>query len=155
MEAFARCTTDLCVVVLQNSPTLTVITKKLETKQAIKQWKIEIPEEASPEENFEFESSSNENGNIITAKFRLDYYKKLEEKYATLVNVDKNLNLNRNMKQRTLYCKGKTSLKSFIFGNNFHAKSRKVKKSIDKVHSSKLDYFKDCESTKVLVWAEL
>ena len=75
---------------MYNSPTLTVITKNWETKQTIKQWKIEIPEDASPEENFEFESSSNENGNIITAKFRLDYYKKLEEKYATLVNVDKN-----------------------------------------------------------------
>ena len=36
-ETLARCTTDLCVVVLENSPTVTDVTLNWKTKQTIKQ----------------------------------------------------------------------------------------------------------------------
>ena len=90
VEALARCTTDLWVVVLENSPTLTDVTANWKAKQAIKQWEIKILIDASLEENVELESTSNENSDIITTKFKLEYYKKLKEKYVASVNTDKN-----------------------------------------------------------------
>ena len=100
-ETLARCTTDLCVVVLENSPTVTDVTLNWKTKQTIKQWEMEIFADASQEENFEFGSTSKGYTNIIVAKFRLDY-KKLEEKYAALVNVDKNLEFEKELEVKKI-----------------------------------------------------
>ena len=101
-ETLARCTVDLCVVVLENSPTVTDVTLNWKTKQTIKHWEIKIFGDASQEENFEFESTSKGNTNFITAKFSLDYYKKLEEKYAALVNVDKNLEFEKELEVKKI-----------------------------------------------------
>lgn len=78
------------------------MTANWKTKQAIKQWEIEIFEDPSQEENFEFESTSNEDANIITGKFRLDYDKKLEETYAVLVNVDKNFECEKALEAKNI-----------------------------------------------------
>ena len=101
-ETLARCTTDLCIVVLENSPTVTYVTLNWKTKQTIKQWEIEIYVDASQEENFEFESTSKWNTNFNTAKFSLDYCKKLEEKHAALVNVDKNLEFEKELEAKKI-----------------------------------------------------
>lgn len=50
-KTIAKCTTDLCVVVLENSATLTEVATKWKTEKATRQWEIEISEDISLEEN--------------------------------------------------------------------------------------------------------
>ena len=90
VETLARCTSDLCVVVLKNTPTMTKVTKEWKTKQAIQQWEIKISEDAFQGEDFVLEFTSGSNTKIITAKFRSEYYKKLEKEFAELVSKDIN-----------------------------------------------------------------
>ena len=47
-------------------------------------------------------STSNEDANIITGKFKLDCYKKLEETYAVLVNVDKNFECEKALEAKNI-----------------------------------------------------
>ena len=47
VETLARCTSDLCIVVLQKNSTMTKVTTEWETKQAIQQWEIKISEDDS------------------------------------------------------------------------------------------------------------
>ena len=42
VERLVRCTLHLCVVVLQNSKTLTDVTEKWKVKQVIQQWEVEF-----------------------------------------------------------------------------------------------------------------
>ena len=89
VETLARCTTDLCVVVLQNSSNLKKITAEWKSKQVIEQWNVEISEDAAEEENFKAELKSTKNRNTINAKFNFEYYKKLEKQFDQLVTEDK------------------------------------------------------------------
>ena len=102
VEALARCSTDLWVVVLKNSPTLADVTAIWKAKQAVKQWKIKISRDASLEENVELESMSNENSDIITAKFKLEYYKKLKKEYAASVNTDENFESEKELAAKNI-----------------------------------------------------
>ena len=85
MEILARCTTDLCVVVLQNSSTLKGIISEWKNKQVTEQRNIEITKDAAEIENFKTELKSTKNGNIINANFSFEYYQKLEKGYEELV----------------------------------------------------------------------
>ena len=60
------------------------------TKKAIEQWEIKISEDASQVTDFEFDFTRNKNLNIINAKFRVEYYKKLQETFKKLLTEDKN-----------------------------------------------------------------
>ena len=100
METLARRRSDLCVVILQNSETLTNATAEWKTKETIQQWKIEISQDASQVEDFEFEFTSNKNLNIINAKFRREYYRKLKLKFAKIVTQDKNFDSKNNFEAR-------------------------------------------------------
>ena len=86
VETLARCTTDLCIVVLQNSSTLKKITRKWKNKQVIEQWNIKISKDAVGE-NFKTELKI-ENRHI-NAKFSFEYYKMLEKEFDELVTEDK------------------------------------------------------------------
>ena len=85
VETLARCTTDLCVVVLKNSSTLKEITAEWKRKQVIEQWNVEISEDAAAGENFKTELKSIKNHNIINAKFSFEYYKNLRKEFEELV----------------------------------------------------------------------
>ena len=89
VETLARCTTDLCVVVLKNSSNLKKITAEWKSKQVIEQWNVEISEDAAEKENFKAELKSTKNRNTIHAKFNFEYYKKLEKQFDQLVTEDK------------------------------------------------------------------
>ena len=90
VETLARCTSDLCVVVLQNSKTLTDVTAEWKTKQVIQQWEIECTVDHLQEEDSEFKLTTNKDPHIIQAKFNREYCKLLEERFAEFVAEDKN-----------------------------------------------------------------
>ena len=89
VETLARCTTDLYIIVLQNSPTLKNVTAKWKTQQVIQQWKIEICEDAAEGEDFELELTRSRNCQIINGKFKCEYYKKLKKEFEECVTEDK------------------------------------------------------------------
>ena len=93
VETLARCTSDLCIVILQNSKTLTYVTEEWKTKEVIQQWEVEFTVDPLQEEDFEFELMANKNPHIIKAKFSREYYKQLEEKFAELGTEDKDFEL--------------------------------------------------------------
>ena len=82
METLTRCTSDLYVVVLQNTSTMTKVTTEWKTKQAIQQ-------DVSQGEDFELEFTRGTSTKIIKAKFKSEYYKKMEKEYVGLVTKDK------------------------------------------------------------------
>ena len=90
VEALSRCTSDLCVVVLQNSKTLTDVTAEWKIKKIIQQWEVELAVDPLQEEDCEFELLTKKNPHIIKAKFSRAYSKQLEEKFEELVTGDKN-----------------------------------------------------------------
>ena len=95
VETLARCTSDLCIIVLQNSKTLTNVTAEWKTKQVIQQWEVKFTVDLSQEENSEFELTTNKNPHIIKAKFSREYHKQLEKTFAELVTEDENSELKR------------------------------------------------------------
>ena len=102
VEALARCTSDLCVVVLQNSSTLTNITTEWKTKVAIQQLEIKIFEDTSQGEDFELEFTRSTNTEIINAKFRSEHYKKLQEKFSELMTKDKNFESKKELEAKRI-----------------------------------------------------
>ena len=99
-ETLARCTTDLCVVALQNSSTLTEVTSEWKTKEAIQQLEIEISEDESQVEDFEFTRGTNTE--IINAKFRSEYYMKMEKHFLELMTKDKNFESKMEVEARKI-----------------------------------------------------
>ena len=84
VETLARCTTDLCVVVLKTSSTLKEVTAEWKSKQVIEQWNVKIATDVAEGENFKTELKSNRNCNIVNATFSFEYYKKLEKEFEEL-----------------------------------------------------------------------
>ena len=84
VEMLSRCTSDLCIIVLQNSPTLADVTREWKTKQLIEQWGIEIFKDASQREDFKLDCMNNNNPNIINATFKREYYENLEKKFTEI-----------------------------------------------------------------------
>ena len=100
VETIAGCTSDLCVVVLQNSFTLRGVAKEWKTKEAIQQLEIKISEDDSQEEDFEFTRDTNTE--IINAKFRSEYYKKLEKYFSKLMTEDENFKSKKELEARKI-----------------------------------------------------
>ena len=85
VETLARCTTDLCVVVLKTSSTLKEVTAEWKSKQVIEQWDVKISKDTAAGENFKTELKNTKNRNIVNATFSFEYYKKLENEFEELV----------------------------------------------------------------------
>ena len=85
VETLARCTTDLCVVVLKTSSTLKEVTAEWKSKQVIEQWDVKISKDTAAGENFKTELKNTKNRNIVNATFSFEYYKKLEKEFEELV----------------------------------------------------------------------
>ena len=102
VETLARCTTDLCVVVLQNSSTLTEVVAEWKTKEAIQQLEIKISEDDSQVEDLERGFTRGTNTEIIYAKFRTEYYKKMEKRFLQLMTKDKNFESKKEIEARRI-----------------------------------------------------
>ena len=89
VETLARCTSDLYVVVLQNSAILAEVIAKWKSNKAIRAFEIKISKDISQRENFEFQFTRRENTEIIMAKFRGEYCKTLGEKFTKLITEHK------------------------------------------------------------------
>ena len=88
VETLARCTTDLCVVVLKTSSTLKEVTAEWKRKQVIEQWNVKISKDAAARENFKTELKSTKSRNIVNATFSVEYYEQLEKEFEELVTED-------------------------------------------------------------------
>ena len=89
VETLARCTSDLYVVVLQNSAILAEVIAKWKSNKAIRAFEIKISKDISQRENFEFQFTRRANTDIIMAKFRGEYCKTLGEKFTKLITEHK------------------------------------------------------------------
>ena len=100
VETLARSRTDLCVVVLQNSSTLTEVAVEWKTMEAMQQLEIKISKDDSQLEDFEFTRDTNTG--ITNAKFRTGYYKKLEKHFLKLMTNDKNFESKKELEARKI-----------------------------------------------------
>ena len=102
VEALVRCTTDLYIVVLQKSFTMNKVIAAWKNEQAIRQWEINIFEDAEQLDDFEFDITRSANSEIINAniKFKRNYYKQLERKFANFVIEEKNLEIEKKNEAR-------------------------------------------------------
>ena len=115
VETLARCTSDLYIVVLQNSAILTEVTAKWKSNQAIRPFEIKISKDNTQRENFEFQFTRRANTEIINAKFRGEYYKTLGEKFAKLVAERKNFESNKQLEARKIIEQRLGFLEVFFF----------------------------------------
>ena len=79
VEMLARCTSQLLVVVLQNSSALDCVIKKWKTKDLVNQWKTEISLRDNQIKDYEFFHDDKQK--IVQGKFRSKYYNRLEEDF--------------------------------------------------------------------------
>ena len=79
VEMLARCTSQLLVVVLQNSLALDCVIKKWKTKDLVYQWKTEISLRDNQIKDYEFFHDDKQK--IVQGKFRSKYYNRLEEDF--------------------------------------------------------------------------
>ena len=84
VEALARCTSELFVVVLKDSPVMTRVTTKWKTKELISQWEINISSKAT--ETREINFRIDENQKTMNVTFKPGYYKQLGEAFKQLSN---------------------------------------------------------------------
>ena len=101
METLARCTSDLYIVVLQNSVTLKEVRTKWKSNRAIRSFEIKISEDVSQREDFELAFTGSANIEMINAKFRSKYYKNLREKFSQLTE-DKSLESEKELEARKI-----------------------------------------------------
>ena len=87
---------------MQKSFTLSKITAVWKNEQAIRQWEINIFEDAEQLDDFELDITRSANSEIINAniKFKRNYYKQLERKFANFVTEEKNLEIGKKNEAR-------------------------------------------------------
>ena len=79
VEALARCTSELEIIVLQNSSTLTKVIREWKAKKLVIQWKTEIFKKEILRKDYKINIDAEHN--IVKATFKSEYYKKLEEAF--------------------------------------------------------------------------
>ena len=88
------------MVVLQNSSTLTEVAVEWKTKEAMQQLEIKISKDDSQLEDFEFTHGTNTG--IINAKFKSEYYKKMEKHFLELMTKDKSFESKKEVEARKI-----------------------------------------------------
>ena len=79
VEALARCTSELKIIVLKNSSTLTKVIREWKAKKLVIQWKTDIFKKEILREDYKINIDAEHN--TMKATFRFEYYKKLEEAF--------------------------------------------------------------------------
>ena len=77
VETLARCTSELCIVVLKNSSTLTKVITEWKMKKLVIQWKTDILKKDILRKDYQIEIDAKHN--TINTTFKTQYYKTLEE----------------------------------------------------------------------------
>ena len=84
VETLARCTSQLFVVVLKDSPVMARVTTEWKTKQLICQWRVNISSKNKQRNDTKIDKD--ENQKIMNVTFKSGYYKQLEETFNQLSN---------------------------------------------------------------------
>ena len=100
VEALARCTSNLSIVILQKSETLDNVTGEWKTKRLVNEWKTKCTKNTQ-KDDFIFNL---ENDKTIDMTFKHEYYKELEEAFIGISTI----------KDNTVESKMKISAKTFI-----------------------------------------
>ena len=100
VETLARCTSNLSVVILQNSETIDKVIEEWKTKQLVNEWKTKCGKNT---QKYDFTFNS-KNDKTIDMTFKHEYYKELEEAFIGISTI----------KDKTLESKMKTLAKRFI-----------------------------------------
>lgn len=100
VEALARCTSNLSVVILQKSETLDNITGEWKTKRLVNEWKTKCTKNTQ-KDDFTFNLK---NDKTIDMTFKHEYYKELEEAFIGISTI----------KDNTVESKMKILAKTFI-----------------------------------------
>ena len=79
VEALSRCTSELSIVVTQNSSAMDYVIKKWKTEELVNHWKIEITLNDNQGDDYEFLNIDKQK--TINGKFRSKYYKHLKEAF--------------------------------------------------------------------------
>ena len=88
VEMIARCTSELYIIVLKNSSTLTKVTTEWKNKGLVNQWETKIFQKDIQRENCVVDKDKNQN--IITATFEFGHYKTLKEAWKRLSTSENN-----------------------------------------------------------------
>ena len=83
VETFARCTSELCVIISKNSPIMAKVTTEWKTKELVSQREISISSKAKQRGELKI---SKDDQNTINATFSSEYYEKWEEAFKELSN---------------------------------------------------------------------
>ena len=81
MEMLTRCTSQLFVVVLKNSPALTNVLEKWKNEELVNQWKTKISTKKNQTKDIEF--SWDDEQRIINGTIRPKYYDNLEKAFKS------------------------------------------------------------------------
>ena len=100
VEALARCTSNLSIVILQKSETLDNVTGEWKTKRLVNEWKTKCTKNTQ-KDDFTFNLK---NDKTIDMTFKHEYYKELEEAFIGISTI----------KDNTVESKMKISAKTFI-----------------------------------------
>ena len=86
VEILARCTSELYMILLNNSSTLTKVTTDWKTKELVNQWKTKIFQKDIQREDCVVDNvvDKDKNENLIAATFKSGYYKTLKEAWKGL-----------------------------------------------------------------------
>ena len=84
VETFSRCTSELCIIVLKDSPIMAKVKTEWKTKELICQWGVNISSKNKQRNDIKIEKGKNQN--TINATFKSEYYGKLEEAFKQLSN---------------------------------------------------------------------
>ena len=86
VETFSRCTSELCIIVLKDSPIMAKVTTEWKTKELICQWGVNISSKNKQRDDIKNKIEKGKNQNTINATFKSEYYGKLEEAFKQLSN---------------------------------------------------------------------
>ena len=86
VKTLARCTSELCIVVVENSSTLAKVITEWKTKKLVIQWKTEIFKKDTIRKDYDIHVDTKHA--TINTTFTTKYYQKLEEAFKLSVNND-------------------------------------------------------------------
>ena len=89
VETLARCTSELCIVIVQNSSTLTKVITEWKIRKLVIPWKTKIFKKDTLRKDYKIDIDAEHN--TVNTTFKCEYYKKLEEAFKLSANNDETI----------------------------------------------------------------